>query len=732
LSVATQQARRRGTKPDVFDRMLDLWPELIVLVAVVVVFAPILGGTSHFPYDAELFHYPLLRAVQHDLSGGHLPAWDAYSYGGVPLLANAQSAWLYPPNLVVDGGLALAGAPLTERLLDVVLVLHFLAAALLTVRLARRRGLSDAGSAFAGVFVVCCGQLISQAEHTLMIEALPWIPLGLLLIDDLAARVTPGRIAGLAIACALIITAGFLPLVPSAFVLFGVWALLRPAGRSRAVAGCAVGVVLGVALAAAYLLPILEQSSVYPALQVHGGLNTYGALTAILPNVFGHWDSSLPQYTGPPGPTNTYYYLGGAAVVLGPLALMSSRMARWELAVVGVILLLSFGELATWVVNEIQFGPVTKLWRPEDFAFVANVPLAVLIARGLDRVPRRRSLVVTLVLVLVVVAIPFHGPHGTVHFLVNTPVQTDAACIAALALLALGSLHRLAGRRWLLGIVALVAAADLVAAVPGRYFVEYPGAGTAAGPNTTGDESTVLSFLRATLEPGQRVIADVKYLPSVWHGFANIWRLSDANGFQPQFSKYQLARIATLAPGFTGRIFPVDVNMLPYMEEMNAPYAVVAAAVDPLAGAPDFKRVFSSGAYRVYRARGRFQRAFAIRPGCSPPATPAGLSACLAPGRVSTELSGQSTRRFTLHGPVSEVVTGEVWYPGWQASAGGASLPVKRVGYLAAVKIPKGVSHFTISYSPPGLPAGAAISGIALVLCAAAGSPLVRRRLRLG
>jgi hypothetical protein len=733
LSVATRHSPRPAARqPDFFDRLLDLWPELMVLIAVVVTFAPILAGTSHFPYDAEYFHYPLLRAVQQDLSGGHLPAWDAYSYGGLPLLANAQSAWLYPPNLVLDGVLTLSGSPLNEHLLDVVLVLHYLAAAILTVRLARRRGLSDTGSAFAGVFVVSCGQLIAQAEHSLMIEALPWIPLALLLIDELASRTTPGRIAALGLACALIITAGFLPLVPSAFVLFGLWALLRPEGRFRALGGCAAGVALGVALAAAALLPILAQSSVYPVLQLHGGLSTHGALTAILPNVFGHWAASPLQYHGPPGPTNTYYYLGGAAVVLIPLGLMSSSGAKWELGVVAIILLLSFGAPASWVVNEIQFGPVTKLWRPEDFAFVAAVPLALLPARGLDRVPTLRSLIASLGVVVVLVAIPFRGPSGTVHFLLNAPPQTDLACLGALALLAVAARRPALGRRWLLGIVALLAAADLVAAVPGRYFVESPGAGTSAGPQLTGDDSTVLSFLRSTLKPGQRVMADVKFLPSAWHGFANIWHVSDANGFQPQFSKYQLARIALLAPGFNGRVFPLDSDMLPYMEEMNAPYAVVATTLDPLAGAPGFKRVFTSGIYRVYRARGRFHRAYAIRSGCRPLSTRAGLTACLAPGTVATHLSGQSTRSFTLHGPVTEVITGEVWYPGWQAMAGGSSLPVRRVGYMAAVRIPKGVSRFTMTYSTPGLLPGAVISGLALILCAAISSPPLRRRLRLG
>jgi hypothetical protein len=169
--------------------------------------------------------------------------------------------------------------------------------------------------------------------------------------------------------------------------------------------------------------------------------------------------------------------------------------------------------------------------------------------------------------------------------------------------------------------------------------------------------------------------------------------------------------------------------MRPYLEEMNARYAVVSGPVDTLRRARGFKLVFSNGLYRVYLVQGRFQRAFAVRPGCRPPAGKQGLLACTAPGNVSTTVSGQTTRNFTLQGPVSKVATGEVWYPGWHAStAAGTSLSVTRLGYMAAVRIPRGVNRFTMSYSAPGLGLGAAISGLGLLLCGGlCVRPLARR-----
>jgi hypothetical protein len=729
--TATQNAPTRALpRVDFAGWILRAWPELIVLGAIIIVFAPVLAGTSHFPYDAEFYNYPLLATVQRDLSAGHLPIWDPYTYGGLPLLANAQSAWVYPPHLLLDGILTAAGSRLTEQMLSVLMILHFAAAALLTVRLARRRGLNQVAAAFAGVFVICTGPVIARTEHAGMIETLPWIPLGLILIDDLAEQLRPSRIVGLAVACALILAAGFLPVAVSAFFLFVVWALNRPAGAIRGIGGVMAGILLGGALAGIYMVPIAAQAGVYPLLPVHTGLSTSGVLTAILPNIYGHWQPTLAQYTGPDDVTNSYYYLGGAAIVLAAVALLSSRAARREFLLVVLMFLLSFGAPATWVAAHVQIGAVTRLWRPDDFPFMLAFPLALVVARGLNRAPSGRALGAALLLILALLAIPFPAPNGTAHFLINSPPQTDVACLAALALLALAWRRPRIDQRWLLGGVAVIASVDLMAAVPGLFFVEAQGPTTSAGPTTTGDASTIITYLDSELAPGQRIMANVQKMPPTWNGFADVWQVSDANGFQPQFSRYQLARIDMFYPGFSSRLFPLTPAVRPYMEEMNAPYAVVDDMADPLAGSRDFRRVFTSGVYRVYRARGRFRRAFAVRPQCRPPADHAGVLACLAPGSVSTRLSGQATRTFTLHGHIAEVVTGEVWYPGWRATGNGRTLPVERVGYLTAVRTPAGVKRFTMTYSPPGLALGAIISALAVLLCAGCCARPIRRRFR--
>ena len=54
---------------------------------------------------------------------------------------------------------------------------------------------------------------------------------------------------------------------------------------------------------------------------------------------------------------------------------------------------------------------------------------------------------------------------------------------------------------------------------------------------------------------------------------------------------------------------------------------------------------------------------------------------------------------------------------------------MRRVGFLAAVSVPAGVSEVTIDYQPPGLIAGAVVSVLAIIGC---GVVVVRDRRRRG
>src|SRR5205085_3298071 len=127
--------------------------------------------------------------------------------------------WLYPPHLMVDAALAAFGGALSERLIDTLAVVHVAVAGLASSAVVRCRGLGSPAAAFAGVFVVLNGSTVSQSQHILMTETYAWLPLAVLVVDRLATGFSAQRIAALGVLFALMIAAGFIPLLPACALL---------------------------------------------------------------------------------------------------------------------------------------------------------------------------------------------------------------------------------------------------------------------------------------------------------------------------------------------------------------------------------------------------------------------------------------------------------------------------------------------------------------------------------
>jgi hypothetical protein len=720
------------------------WPELVILIAIAIAFGSTIIGSAHIPYDAEYFHYPQLRTVQTLLSSGSLPLWDSYSYGGIPLLANAQSAWLYPPHLLLDGVLSVIGRPLTEHTLNMLAIAHVALAALGTSWVARSRALGKPAAAFAGVFVVMNGNTVAQAQHMLMTETYGWIPFTILVIDRLARGVTGRRVAALGALVFLMVTAGFLPLAPSVVLLLLGTAIARTEGRRDALVGTVAGIVLGLALTAAMLLPVVASLNAFLPLPLHAAQPTDWLTTAVLPTAVGHWGAQA-AFVGI-GLTNSYFYIGGAAIFLLPLALGAGRAAAWEAGLVLLLLLATFGGIGQDIANAIQgIKTVGPGWRPELALYVAGVPAALLIARGLTRPPRPRQLAIGAVALLVLVLVPLSDPPvHSLHFLAEAPAKTLIALGLTIACLLAATHLTRAGRGGAglaLAVAAIIACADLAAAVPGRYFVNWPGSATTAGPNATGDGSDVLAFLKRHLQPGERVISDTLHLQAAWAGFTNVWQLPDINGFQPQFSKYLWARFsaATTVSSTTGhtssgeRTFPVVPGEESLFNELDVRYIVMPASQDAFAHARGFQHVFTDDQYHVYRNPASLQRAYGVDQACLRAHGTMAIDRCEQPTPVSVTHTSNASWRLSITGSqgVPLLITGEPWYPGFSASSSRGSLRVTRVGYLAAISVPAGVSAVTLSYLPPGLISGSVVSLLALVvtIILALGSER-RRRLR--
>jgi hypothetical protein len=147
-------------------------PALLFVALTVVVWAdPIFTGRNFTGRDLLPYNLPAEKVIHDAYSSGSLPIWNPYISGGRPLLANPNSGALYPVRMV------LATLPF-ETAMRVYPVLHWLAAGLGMLWLARSLGLSRAGAFLGAVTYAFSGAAVSEVFYPHILPGLaifPWI-----------------------------------------------------------------------------------------------------------------------------------------------------------------------------------------------------------------------------------------------------------------------------------------------------------------------------------------------------------------------------------------------------------------------------------------------------------------------------------------------------------------------------------------------------------------------------
>jgi hypothetical protein len=145
-------------------------PYWVLIAALVVLFWPILiGGQVIFWGLPMLQFYPWHWIARQDVLAGYLPLWNATMGMGAPLLANAQSALLYPPNWL----LLILPLDLGQGWLMVAYL--FLAGAGM-VRLSRVLGIGRLGQTVAGLAFMLSGYLVARAWFLSINASVAWLP----------------------------------------------------------------------------------------------------------------------------------------------------------------------------------------------------------------------------------------------------------------------------------------------------------------------------------------------------------------------------------------------------------------------------------------------------------------------------------------------------------------------------------------------------------------------------
>ena len=210
---------------------------------VLLAFAPAaLGWRTLSHRDTDLLYAPVRTLAVAELRAGRLPLWNPYEGTGKPLFAEGIHSVLHP--------ISLLGAALAPASVDFLLLAYLVAAALGAFVLAATLGASPAACAGAGLGFALSGYSASMTGNVVFLaglSTLPWVLAAARRAGE-GARWGPTQLA-LATACALF--SGDVQVAAVGLVLGAL--LAADAGGARGLARTAGGAVAGALLAGVQL-----------------------------------------------------------------------------------------------------------------------------------------------------------------------------------------------------------------------------------------------------------------------------------------------------------------------------------------------------------------------------------------------------------------------------------------------------------------------------------------------
>ncbi|MFN4769796.1 MAG: hypothetical protein ACK5JL_07145 [Candidatus Kapaibacterium sp.] len=244
------------------DVQLPVWlPFLLFAVATAFFFRGHLFGNLFFWDDFAEYVFPVRAFAAHHMAQGSLPFWNPYTFGGMPFLADVQTAVFYPPNLLLD--LIAGDGEYPIKALQVMIIVHFFIAQCSMYLFGRKVGISQGGSILAAIGYGFSSPLVLHAFHPMQVEHLAWFPLVAMLVYAAVTEksLLHGVIGGLVLGMAMLSGSPQMTL----YMAFVLGCMILWLSVSDLVPGAATGSASGTAsasgviskLATGLLVPIL-------------------------------------------------------------------------------------------------------------------------------------------------------------------------------------------------------------------------------------------------------------------------------------------------------------------------------------------------------------------------------------------------------------------------------------------------------------------------------------------
>jgi hypothetical protein len=320
-------------------------------------------------WDLRSYFLPKFVFGTEELLAGRLPVWNRFEFAGIPFLATAQPAALYPPKIAA---FALLSPPAA---LHVFLVVHHLLAAIGMLVLLRGLGLAPLAALSGALYAALAAPLVLSVYHPSRFASLAWVPWLFAAVEAVGRSGSALAVAALGGVVAAQLFAGYPEITLDCLALVLVHAAARHLAGSwrapwwRTLPRLGVGIVLGLLLAGPQVFPLAAL--------------TLGAERAILAEAAIHLFTRPSMALGLAAlavlsfPTLAGLALGaiGRREALAPLA---------DLACCVVLILVAWPWLRVLPGFAMVRHPLVWSWLGPFF-------VAWLVALGVDRVAERRD-----------------------------------------------------------------------------------------------------------------------------------------------------------------------------------------------------------------------------------------------------------------------------------------------------------------------------------------------------
>lgn len=155
------------------------WPLIIgiSILTTMIFFSDILFGSSYFWDDISQYVYPMASFGASMTAKGEIPFWNPFMFNGMPFLADFQAQYFYPAHWIFPYFIDPTTGMLKAKVIEYVIILHFVIAQLSMVYLMRGLGVSQWGAILTSIAYAFSGAMAVRTNHPMIIYHLALFPL---------------------------------------------------------------------------------------------------------------------------------------------------------------------------------------------------------------------------------------------------------------------------------------------------------------------------------------------------------------------------------------------------------------------------------------------------------------------------------------------------------------------------------------------------------------------------